>query len=95
MKQLLAALLCISIPLSVIAADNSYKVTYDGGSLSNLKVGTGLDQYIDEDKIRFVDKGNEIASIPATAVTGISYSQNAHRLLVDSHISGDLECATI
>jgi hypothetical protein len=95
MKQLLAVLLYVSIPLSIIASHNSYKVTYDGGSLSNLNVGTGIDLHIDQDKIRFVDKGNEIANFPATAVTEISYGQNAHRLLVDSHISGDLECATI
>jgi len=84
MKQLLAVLSCVSIPLSVIASDNSYKVTYDGGSLPDLKVGKGLHLYIDQDKIRFIDNGKEIANIPATAVTEISYGQDVHRPLTDS-----------
>ena len=79
MKQLLAVLLCISIPLSLIASDNSYKVTYDGGSLSDLKTGAGLHLYIDQDKVRFVDNGKEIASVPASAITEISYGQDVHR----------------
>jgi hypothetical protein len=32
MKQLLAVLLCVSIPLTLFASDVNYKVTYDGFS---------------------------------------------------------------
>jgi len=39
MKLLIAVVLCISIPVFMFAADPqpSYKVTYDGGSLANVK----------------------------------------------------------
>ena len=33
MRQLLAVLLCIAIPLAVSASQPGYKVIYDGGSL--------------------------------------------------------------
>ena len=33
MKRLIALMLCVMIPVMAFAADNSYKVTYDGGSL--------------------------------------------------------------
>ncbi len=32
MNRLLALLMGFAIPLAVVAGDNSYKVTYDGGS---------------------------------------------------------------
>jgi CxxC motif-containing protein (DUF1111 family) len=80
MKQLLAVLLCIAVPLALTAnKDNSYKVTYDGGSLPDLKSGTGLHLYIDQDRVRFVDNGKEIANIPASAITEITYGQDVHR----------------
>ena len=34
MKKLLVVVLCLAIPLTVFAADNGYKITYDGGSTS-------------------------------------------------------------
>ena len=79
MRQLLAVLLCLTLPLAVLAGDNSYKVTYDGGSLPDIKSGTGLHLYLDQDKVRFVDNGKEIANVPATAITEISYGQDVHR----------------
>jgi hypothetical protein len=80
MKQLLAVLLCLTIPLAMLAAsDNSYKVTYDGGSLPDLKTGTGVHMYLDSDKVRFVNQGKELASVPASAITEISYGQDVHR----------------
>lgn len=42
MKKLLATLCCIIIPLVAIAGDNSYKITYDRGSLPGVKAGTRL-----------------------------------------------------
>ena len=79
MRQLLAVLLCVSVPLALTARDNSYKVTYDGGSLPNLKAGAGLHLYIDQDRVRFLDNGREVASVPASAITEISYGQDVHR----------------
>ena len=79
MKSVLSAVLCFLMPPSVFAVDTSYKVTYDGGSLPDLKTGTGLHLDMDQDKVRFVDSGKEIATVPASAITEISYGQDVHR----------------
>jgi len=58
MRSLVAVLLCIAIPMMAFAGDNSYKVTYDGGSLPDAKAGTGMKLYIDAGQVRLVgDKG--------------------------------------
>jgi len=82
MKSLIALLLSVLIPASLFASDaqSGYKVTYDGGSLTDTKAGTGLKLKIAQDKIVFTqDKGTEIVSIPTSAVTEISYGQDVHR----------------
>jgi hypothetical protein len=64
--------------LTVFAADNGYKVTYDGGSIADAKTGSGMKLFIDPNLVRLVsDKG--AVSIPASAVTEISYGQDVHR----------------
>jgi hypothetical protein len=79
MRSLLALVLCLAIPVCVLAGDGGYKVSYDGGSVSNAKAGTGMKLYIDGTQIRLVKDGNAIATIPAVAVTEISYGQDVHR----------------
>jgi len=79
MKSLLAVFLCFAIPFTVFAGETSYKVTYDGGSLPDTKSGTGLHMFIEQDKVRFVNGGKEIATVPASSITEISYSQDVHR----------------
>jgi len=81
MKPTLAVLLALLLPLSLIAADaqSGYKVTYDGGSLTDTKAGTGLKLRIAQEKIVFVRDQNEVVSIPTSAVTEISYGQDVHR----------------
>jgi hypothetical protein len=79
MRIVLAAVLSIVIPISVLAADNGYKVTYDGGSLADIKSGTGLKLYIEGNQARLVKDSAVIATIPASAITEISYGQDVHR----------------
>jgi hypothetical protein len=79
MNKLLALLMCFAIPLAVMAGDNSYKVTYDGGSITDQKAGTGMKLYIDTNQIRLVKDKADIVTIPASAVTEISYGQDVHR----------------
>ena len=81
MKSFLALLLSIVIPSALFAADaqSGYKVTYDGGSLSDTKAGAGLKLQITQDKIVFVQDKSQLVSIPAAAVTEISYGQDVHR----------------
>lgn len=78
MKQFLVLLLCLMVPC-VAFADSSYKVIYDGGSIQGVKAGNKLKLYIDSNQVRMVDGKSEIAAIPATAITEISYGQDVHR----------------
>jgi len=48
MKNWLAFVLCVAIPLAVFAGDNGYKVTYDGGSLPETKSGADMKMYIEQ-----------------------------------------------
>jgi hypothetical protein len=80
MKSCIALFLCLLVPTAVFAADNnSYKVIYDGGSLQNVKAQTDVRLVIDPDKVRILHGKDEIAVIPAAAITEISYGQDVHR----------------
>lgn len=79
MNKLLAVVLCLAIPLTVFGGDNSYKVTYDGGSLTDSKAGTGMKLFIESNQIRLVRDKADVVVIPVSAVTEISYGQDVHR----------------
>ena len=79
MKRLLSIIFCILMPCSVLAGENSYKVKYDGGSIANIKAGSEMKLVIEGDKIKFFDGAKELATVPASAVTEISYGQDVHR----------------
>jgi hypothetical protein len=79
MKQLLAFVLCMVLPLSVFAGDSGYKVKYDGGSIPGTKTGVGLKLYIESNQVRLVQDKKDLITIPASAVTEISYGQDVHR----------------
>jgi hypothetical protein len=79
MKSVVAILLCIALPIAVIASDGGYKVTYDGGSVQDVKAGTGVKMYIEGDHIRLSKNGQDVLNIPASSVTEISYGQDVHR----------------
>ena len=79
MKRMVALVLCLVFPLALFAGDNAYKVTYDGGSLTDAKSGTGVKLYIEANQIRFTKDKTDLVTIPASAVTEISYGQDVHR----------------
>ncbi len=79
MKKILAVLLSILFPICAVAGDNSYKIGYDGGSIPGVKAGTDMRLLIDGANIRIMKGKTEIAVIPSTAVTEISYGQDVHR----------------
>lgn len=81
MKRLIAVLLCIAVPVAVLAAEkgNVYNINYDGGSLPDAKAGTGMKLFIESDKIRIMKDKTELITIPAASVTEISYGQDVHR----------------
>jgi len=79
MRKLLAMLLCIVVPVAVVAAENGHKVDYDGGSLPNVKAGTGLKLFIDAERIRLMKDKKEVLALPSASVTELSYGQDVHR----------------
>jgi hypothetical protein len=79
MKKAFAMMLCILVPMAVFAADNSYKVTYDGGSVPDIKSGTGLKLYIEPNQLRLARDKSDVITIPVSSVTEISYGQDVHR----------------
>jgi len=79
MRKLLAFILCFVFPLTVFAADGGYKVNYDGGSIADTKAGTSMKLFIDSNQIRLVRNNADVVTIPASAVTEISYGQDVHR----------------
>jgi hypothetical protein len=81
MRRICALLLCIALPVAVFASDalNGYKVAYDGGTLADVKTGTGLKLVINTNTITFVRDKSEVLTIPASAITEISYGQDVHR----------------
>jgi hypothetical protein len=79
MKKTLATMLCILVPIAVVGADNSYKVTYDGGSIPDIKAGTGLKLYIESNQLRLARNKTDVITIPVSSVTEISYGQDVHR----------------
>ena len=79
MNKMLVIILCLAVPLTVFAGDNAYKVVYDGGSIPSTKAGTDMRLFIDADQVRLVRDKTDVVTIPASAVTEISYGQDVHR----------------
>jgi len=79
MRHVLALVMCLVVPIAVFGGDGGYKVTYDGGSIADVKSGSSMKVYIEGSQIRFAKDKNNLAVIPATAVTEISYGQDVHR----------------
>src|SRR5262249_24496270 len=50
-----------------------------GGSLQNAKAGTEMHLYIDGTNVRIMKDKSEVAVIPDTPITEISYGQDVHR----------------
>jgi hypothetical protein len=79
MKRLFALFLCIVFPVTVFAADNSYKVAYDGGSIPATKVGSTARLSIEATQVRLSENNSDLVSIPIESITEISYGQDVHR----------------
>ena len=79
MKHLIALGLCIAMSCQALAADNSYKVMYDGGSVTGLKAGNKAEIEIEPKQIRLLRDGKDAMDIAAGSVTEITYGEDAHR----------------
>jgi hypothetical protein len=78
-KRFLAVLLCLIIPTAAFAADNTYKVAYDGGSIPDTKAGSSAKLSIEATQIRLIGKDADLVVIPVSAISEISYGQDVHR----------------
>ena len=79
MNKLIVIVLCVAMPLMAFASDNGYKVSYDGGSIPDAKAGTAMRLIIDSNQVRLMRDKGEVITIPASAITEISYGQDVHR----------------
>ena len=78
-RLLLAVLLCIAVPTTILAKDAGYKVTYDGGSLPDQKTGASMQLVMSGDHVILLKDKSEVINIPASSITEISYGQDVHR----------------
>jgi|SRR5271170_7273810 len=80
MQRLLAIALCVAVSTHTFAStDNGYKVTYDGGSIADVKSGTDVRLYLDGNQVRFLKDKKDLLTIPTSSITEISYGQDVHR----------------
>jgi hypothetical protein len=79
LKALIAAVLCLAVPSFAFAADNNYKVSYDGGSVQSIKSGSSAGLTIEPTQIRLIQGKQDIVVVPASSITEISYGQDVHR----------------
>lgn len=79
MKKALTIALCVLIPTAAFAADAGYKVVYDGGSLPDVKSGSGMRLVFDSKQLGLVYGKADPVSIPSASITEISYGQDVHR----------------
>jgi hypothetical protein len=79
LKSFVAAILCILVPTVALAADNNYKVSYDGGSVQSVNPGSSAEFAIEQKQVRLVKDKKDLAVIPASAIIKISYGPDVHR----------------
>ena len=78
-QQATAIAICMAMPIATLAEDAGHKVHYDGGSLTGLKAGANLRIDFDAKRIVIFKDKKEVAAIPASAITEITYGQDVHR----------------
>jgi hypothetical protein len=79
MKALIAVLICLLLPSYAVASDSGFKVSYDGGSVPDIKVGAGLKLVLAGNQVHLVRDKQDIVVVPAASITEISYGQDVHR----------------
>ena len=80
MKKFIATFVAAALLNVVCLADSpTYKEKYSGGSLSDIKTGDSIKVEIAGDKICFSKGNSDLATVPASAITELSYGQDVHR----------------
>jgi hypothetical protein len=78
-NRLISLILCFALSIPAAASDPAYKVAYAGGSLPDLKVGSKLTLSVGATEVKLFSDGKQIAALPASSITEISYGQDVHR----------------
>ena len=82
LRQSVSVALMLTLPvLTLNAAEHqaSYSVIYSGGSLPTIKGGQVLKMFLDADAVRLVRNKVDVATIPTSSITEVSYGQEVHR----------------
>jgi hypothetical protein len=90
MRAISALLLCLALSTTCFSADSNkgYFVTYAGGSVANLKSKSYLRLFLDGNEIRLRYKKEAPLVIPISAITGLSYSRDSRRRIVEGAALG-------
>ena len=67
------------VAYSVGQQSEGHKLTYDGGSIPDLKTGADVKLYLGQNQIRILKGGSALVTLPASAITEVSYGQDVHR----------------
>ena len=79
MRAFFTTLLCLTSTFYAYAGDGGYKLSYDGGSISNIKTGEHMRLLLDQNQIHIFKNDTDVLTLPASAVTEITYGQDVHR----------------
>ncbi len=82
MRFFVALFMCFATAIAVVAGDASYKVSYEGGSITDLKSGEKMKLFLDQNQIRLVRNHSEVLVLPAAAIA---------KLAIDSMFTGESE----
>jgi hypothetical protein len=78
--KFVAAMLSLLLGVASFAAEKQgFAVKYDGGSIADLKTGTGIRINPSGTTITISKGKTDLLSIPAASITEISYGQDVHR----------------
>lgn len=94
MKKFIVVFLCLITPLIAAAGDKGYRIAYEGGSLPGLKAGTSLKIFFELNQLRLVKDKDDFATIPASAITEISYGQGVCRRVSEAVAAGSFAGGT-
>ena len=79
MRFFISIILCFATTFSASAGNTGYKLNYDGGSITDVKAGEHVKLYLGQNQIQLVEGRSTVLTLPASAVTEISYGQDVHR----------------
>jgi hypothetical protein len=60
-----------------LASGMGFQVVYNGGSIQSLKPGTHVSFRVEGRQLHVVDGDNEVATVPTSAISGISFHDDA------------------